>query len=217
MLDRCRCVLASGKTVLPEIGAVDLAVPRDRSGTFEPQIVRKGQTRLDGFNDRVIALYARGMMVRDIRAHLREMYQVEVSPDLISQVCSGPGCPGLGQLTLPCGRSERHSTQALTAIAQCGQGPSLATVSGAMGVSDSRCASCDRRCTRHRPGSTLRRDLGAMRPEIRPCRQRRWRGRRWGTGRPKVSALPTDVRPRSALPTDVRLRAALSTGSCLAS
>ncbi len=58
VLDRCRCVLASGKTVLPEIGAVDLAVPRDRNGTFEPQIVRKGQTRLDGLNDRVIALYA---------------------------------------------------------------------------------------------------------------------------------------------------------------
>ncbi len=77
---------ASGKTVLTDIGSVDLAVPRDRNGTFEPQIVRKGQTRLDGFNDRIIALYARGMTVRDIRAHLAEMYQVEVSPDLISRV-----------------------------------------------------------------------------------------------------------------------------------
>src|SRR5262249_49370723 len=76
----------SGKTVLTDIGSVDLAVPRDRNGTFEPLIVRKGQTRLDGFNDRIIALYARGMTVRDIRAHLREMYQVEVSPDLISRV-----------------------------------------------------------------------------------------------------------------------------------
>jgi transposase-like protein len=76
----------TGKTVLTDIGSVDLAVPRDRNGTFEPQIVRKGQTRLDGFNDRIIALYARGMTVRDIRAHLREMYQVEVSPDLISRV-----------------------------------------------------------------------------------------------------------------------------------
>jgi len=77
---------STGKTVLTGIGAVDLAVPRDRNGSFEPQIVRKGQTRLDGFNERIIALYARGMTTRDIRAHLREMYDVEVSPDLISRV-----------------------------------------------------------------------------------------------------------------------------------
>ena len=76
----------SAKTVLTDIGAVDLAVPRDRNGTSGPQIVRKGQTRLEGFNDRIIALYARGMTVRDIRAHLAEMYQVDVSPDLISRV-----------------------------------------------------------------------------------------------------------------------------------
>ena len=80
---------STGKTVLTDIGAVDLAVPRDRNGTFEPQIVRKGQTRLDGFNERIIALYARGMTTRDIRAHLREMYDVEVSPDLISRVTDG--------------------------------------------------------------------------------------------------------------------------------
>ena len=79
----------TGKTVLTDAGAVDLAVPRDRAGTFEPQIVRKGQTRLEGFNDRIIALYARGMTTRDIRAHLREMYDVDVSPDLISRVTDG--------------------------------------------------------------------------------------------------------------------------------
>jgi len=72
--------------VLTDVGAVDLAVPRDRNGTFEPQIVRKGQTRLKGFNERIIALYARGMTTRDIRAHLREIYDVEVSADLISRV-----------------------------------------------------------------------------------------------------------------------------------
>ena len=77
------------KTLLTDVGAVDLAVPRDRNGSFEPQIVRKGQTRLEGFNERIIALYARGMTVRDIRAHLREMYDVEVSPDLISRVTDG--------------------------------------------------------------------------------------------------------------------------------
>jgi hypothetical protein len=77
---------STGKTLLTDIGGVDLDVPRDRNGNFSPQIVRKGQTRLDGFNDRIIALYARGMTTRDIRAHLREMYDVEVSPDLISRV-----------------------------------------------------------------------------------------------------------------------------------
>jgi len=61
---------------------VDLEVPRDRNGSFEPQIVRKGQTRLDGFNERIIALYARGMTTRDIRAHLWEMYDVDVTDRL---------------------------------------------------------------------------------------------------------------------------------------
>ena len=76
----------TGKTVLTDVGAVDLAVPRDRDRSFDPKIVRKGQTRLDGFNERIIALYARGMTTRDIRAHLREIYGVEVSADLISRV-----------------------------------------------------------------------------------------------------------------------------------
>jgi putative transposase len=80
---------STGKTLLTDVGAVDLAVPRDRAGSFDPRIVRKGQTRLEGFNDRIIALYARGMTTRDIRAHLREMYDVDVSPDLISRVTDG--------------------------------------------------------------------------------------------------------------------------------
>jgi putative transposase len=74
------------KRLLTEVGAVDLQVPRDRAGSFDPRIVRKGQSRLEGFNDRIIALYARGMTTRDIRAHLREIYGVEVSADLISRV-----------------------------------------------------------------------------------------------------------------------------------
>ena len=65
---------------------MDWGEPRDRNGTFDPKIVRKGQTRLEGFNERIVAWYARGMTTRDIRAHLREMYGVEVSPDLISRV-----------------------------------------------------------------------------------------------------------------------------------
>jgi putative transposase len=76
----------TGKTLLTEVGGIDLEVPRDRAGSFEPRIVRKGQTRLEGFNQRIIALYARGLTTRDIRAHLREMYDVDVSADLISRV-----------------------------------------------------------------------------------------------------------------------------------
>ena len=76
----------SGKTVLTEDGEVDLAVPRDRNGTFEPAIVPKGERRFDGFDDRIVSLYARGMTVREIRGHLEELYGVAVSPDLISRV-----------------------------------------------------------------------------------------------------------------------------------
>ena len=77
---------STSKTLLTDIGAVDLDVPRDRNSTFDPLLVPKGTTRLAGFNERVIALYARGLTVRDVQAHLREMYQVEVSPDLISKI-----------------------------------------------------------------------------------------------------------------------------------
>jgi putative transposase len=76
----------SEKTVLTEDGELDLAVPRDRNGTFEPIIVPKGERRLDGFDDRIVSLYARGMTVREIQRHLQELYAVEVSPDLISRV-----------------------------------------------------------------------------------------------------------------------------------
>ena len=77
---------SSAKTVLTEDGSVEIDVPRDRNGTFEPQIVPKGETRLDGFDDKIISLYARGMTVREIQGHLRELYAVDVSPDLISRV-----------------------------------------------------------------------------------------------------------------------------------
>lgn len=76
----------SPKVLLTEAGAVDLDIPRDRNGNFEPRIVPKGTTRLKGFNDRIVSLYARGMTVRDVRSHLEEIYGVEVSPDLISKV-----------------------------------------------------------------------------------------------------------------------------------
>jgi len=61
-------------------------VPRDRDGSFEPELVKKGQTRIDGMDDKIIGLYAAGLTVRDIRAHLEEVYGLKVSPDLIGRV-----------------------------------------------------------------------------------------------------------------------------------
>ena len=76
------------KKVLGEDGEIDLSIPRDRNGSFEPKLVRKGQRRLDGFDDKIISMYARGMSVREIQGHLEELYGIEVSPDLISRVTS---------------------------------------------------------------------------------------------------------------------------------
>ena len=74
------------KTVITDQGDVTLGVPRDRNGDFEPQIVQKRQTRLEGFDEKVLALYARGMTVRDIQSQLKDIYGTEVSPALISNV-----------------------------------------------------------------------------------------------------------------------------------
>lgn len=76
----------SKKTIKGEFGNIEIAVPRDRNSTFEPVIVPKGETRFTGFDDKIISMYARGMTTRDIQAHLHELYGVEVSPTLVSQV-----------------------------------------------------------------------------------------------------------------------------------
>lgn len=76
----------SGKTLKGDHGEVDIDVPRDRNGSFEPQIVRKGQTRLTEFDDQIFALYAKGMTTRDIVAFFKEMYGADVSATLISKV-----------------------------------------------------------------------------------------------------------------------------------
>lgn len=76
----------SPKTMKGEFGKLALAVPRDRNGTFEPQIVGKGQRRFEGFDHAIISLYARGLTTREIEGHLLEIYGVEVSPALVSQV-----------------------------------------------------------------------------------------------------------------------------------
>ena len=77
---------ASSKRLKGEFGTLEIAVPRDRQANFEPQLVAKGQTRWHGFDDRILSLYARGMTTREIQGHLEEIYQVEVSPTLISNV-----------------------------------------------------------------------------------------------------------------------------------
>ena len=76
----------SPKTVLADSGELRLAVPRDRAGSFEPLLVPKWQKKLPGFEAKIIALYARGMTVRDIKAMLEAQYHIEVSPDFISRV-----------------------------------------------------------------------------------------------------------------------------------
>jgi len=79
----------SRKTVQTESGPVEIQVPRDREGSFEPKLVKKHQRRLEGFDEKVIALYARGMTTRDIQQHLRELYGTDVSPELISRATEG--------------------------------------------------------------------------------------------------------------------------------
>jgi putative transposase len=74
------------KTLITEQGEVRVDTPRDRAGTFEPQIVRKRQRRFEGFDDKILALYSRGLSTRDIEAHLEEIYGVKVGRDLISKV-----------------------------------------------------------------------------------------------------------------------------------
>lgn len=76
----------SGKTLKTEQGDLPLDIPRDRNGSFAPKIVRKGQTRFDGFDEKILSMYARGMTTGEIRGHLEELYGVEVTESFISDV-----------------------------------------------------------------------------------------------------------------------------------
>lgn len=76
----------SKKTIKGEFGEAEIDIPRDRNGAFEPIIVAKGQTRFDGFDNKILSLYSRGMSVRDIQAQLQDLYGVDVSAGLISKV-----------------------------------------------------------------------------------------------------------------------------------
>jgi putative transposase len=77
------------KRLKGDFGELEIETPRDRNGEFEPQLVKKNQTRWSGFDDKILSMYARGMSTRDIQGHLEEMYQVPVSPSLISDVTEG--------------------------------------------------------------------------------------------------------------------------------
>jgi len=77
---------STAKTLATEHGPVPIETPRDRNATFEPRLVRKGQRRFEGFDDKILALYSRGLSTRDIEAHLAEIYGVKVGRDLISRV-----------------------------------------------------------------------------------------------------------------------------------
>ena len=81
-----RCNGHSQKTVHGDLGPIPLDTPRDRDGTFEPQLVAKPQRRLTGFDDKILALYAKGMTTRDIQELVKELYGVDVSPTLVSQI-----------------------------------------------------------------------------------------------------------------------------------
>jgi putative transposase len=76
----------SRKTVLTGTGKLDLQIPRDRQASFEPQLIAKYRRRFPDFDDKVVSLYARGLTVREIQGHLRELYGIDVSPDLVSAV-----------------------------------------------------------------------------------------------------------------------------------
>ncbi len=74
------------KTVITDTGKIELNVPRDRQASFDPQLIAKYQRRFPGFDDKIISMYARGMSTREIVGHLRDLYGIDVSPDLISAV-----------------------------------------------------------------------------------------------------------------------------------
>jgi putative transposase len=76
----------SKKTVLTETSKIDIKIPRDREGTFDPKLIQRYQRRFPGFDEKIVSMYARGMTVREIQGHLLDLYGLEVSPDLVSTI-----------------------------------------------------------------------------------------------------------------------------------
>ena len=110
----------ASKRLKGQDGEVPISVPRDRDGSFEPELVKKGQTRIDGMDDKIIGLYAAGLTVRDIRAHLEDVYGLQVSPDLPLGHCCAMPCRAADQ--------PRHRRRA-------GRGPRMAVPSSGSNVS----------------------------------------------------------------------------------
>jgi putative transposase len=92
----------SKKTLKTDVGNLEIEVPRDRQGSFEPQLVPKGETRFDGFDDRIVGLYARGMTVREIQGHLQELYGVRglARSDQPGHRCRSRGPPRVAEPAL---------------------------------------------------------------------------------------------------------------------
>src|SRR3954466_4898898 len=95
----------SKKTVLTETAKLDIRIPRDREGTFDPKLIARYQRRrFPGFDEKIVSMYARGMTTREIQGHLMELYGLEVSPDLISTVTdAGRGWSGAAPRPAPGG------------------------------------------------------------------------------------------------------------------
>jgi hypothetical protein len=100
----------SSKTIQTRQGPIAIDRPRDRAGTFEPQIVKNGQRRFEGFDEQIVAMYARGMTTRDIEAHLREIYGTSVGRDTISRVTAGVSTTPASGSSARWTRSTRSST-----------------------------------------------------------------------------------------------------------
>ena len=77
---------ANKKTVQSSYGPIDIGVPRDRNGEFEPKLIKKRQSHISSFDDKIISMYARGMGTRDIQGHIQEIYGAEISPSMISSI-----------------------------------------------------------------------------------------------------------------------------------
>jgi hypothetical protein len=155
------------KTVLTDNKALELSIPRDRRGTFEPQLIAKYQRRFPGFDDKIVSMYARGMSTREIQGHLRELYGIEASPQLISTVTDA--------VLEEVGRWQSRPLDPLYALVFKSQ-ESAPTSMAACGV------------WTNQPGST--KSPGAILDAA--AQPRRSGAKRWTSGRPRPRAIPCD-------------------------
>lgn len=110
------------KTVVTDTGKIEIEVPRDRQASFDPQLIAKYQRRFPGFDDKIVSMYARGMSTREIVGHLRDLYGIDVSPDLISTVTDAvleevaAGRPGRSILPIRWFSSTRSGSRSATKV-----------------------------------------------------------------------------------------------------